>query len=104
MKRAGRLNCALSFLVAILVAWYAVTGGGSRATISAFTALAAALCGFIGGWVGWRTRKAHKRHTPLRQVGTIVDTIVATGAAADQATQPLGLPRGTAGLRSTTKK
>lgn len=68
MKRAGRLNWALSFLLTILVAWYIAASVGSRATISAFTALAASLCGFTGGWVGWRTRKAHKRQTPLRQV------------------------------------
>ena len=68
MKRAGRLNWALSLLLAVLVAWYMAASVGSRATISAFTALAASLCGFTGGWVGWRTRKAHKRQTPLRQV------------------------------------
>ena len=68
MKRAGRLNCALSFLLTVLVAWYIAASIGSRATISAFTALAAALCGFTGGWIGWRTSKAHKRQTPLRQV------------------------------------
>lgn len=68
MKRAGRLNCALSFLLTVLVAWYIAASVGSRATISAFTALAAAMCGCTGGWIGWRTSKAHKRQTPLSQV------------------------------------
>jgi hypothetical protein len=68
IKRAGRLNCALSCLLTVLVTWYIAASVGSRATISAFTALAASLCGFTGGWVGWRTPKAHKKQTPLRQV------------------------------------
>ena len=90
IKRRGRRNCVLSVLVLLLLLWY-VSTSVSRVTISSVTAFAAGACGATSGWVGWRTPKAHKRQTPIKQVrpGARFRPVLAVPVADPQRADPL---------------
>ena len=90
IKRRGRRNCVLSVLVLLLLLWY-VSTSVSRVTISSVTAFAAGACGATSGWVGWRTPKAHKRQTPIKQVrpGARLRPVLPASVADPQRADPL---------------